>query len=906
MKKRLLSLTLIAALCLSLFPTGAAPALAVDGDTVYVGGVALTSTNNATVYATTDDSGNVSQDSATADDYNIKWDGSTLTLDGAKIKGGTSSGSLGATVGIYAFNNSGGVSLNIALKGVNEIFESSNGIWVYSSFTNAGNATLAIEGEGSLNASGSSSGILVQSNSGDATLTIQDADVTAENSSSSGDGVTVRAGESSNASLAVEGGSLTATDIGTNGVGIRYTFGSSSSGSGKPSLTVSDSAIVKANGNGGEGGITSNSSPVTPSGTGIVFNNGTGTVYGNVTLQEDLTIESGQTLTLAENASLSPGGHNVIVDGGTLGEGLAEDLDESVKYTPTITTESLADGRVGEPYSASLGADGTAPITWSIAEDSSLPTNLTLNESTGEISGTPTTAETSTFTVKATNGYGNGDSKKLSITINQAQDTTPPTLTAGSTTRTGEANAIVTFTSNEAGSYYYTVVEGGATEGTDVGTSGSGDICNSGTNTINLDNLTGTTAKDIYIVVKDAANNVSQPLKMEIPAYVAPSYSISATPAALNFGSIDDDQAAPAAQNVTITNTGNRNVTVNLPTSTNYTITAGTGFTNGTVMLAPNATATFTVQPKAGLSAGTYNETLTISGDNDASAEIVLTFTVNERPYTGKYSYEIVSDVGENGTIDVERYATEGDQVTLTVSPDEAYLLDDLTVTSGGKDVALTDNGDGTYTFTMPSGDVAITATFVEDPNWEEPEDPATDVSEIFTDVPANHWAKAAIQYAYDNGLMTGVSDTAFAPEATTTRAMIVSMLARMENVTSAADAGFADVAASDWYATAVNWAAANGIVSGISDDTFAPNDPITREQLAAMLMNVAQWKGQDISARADLSDYTDAPSTWASEAVQWAVAEGLLAGVTDDQLQPQGQATRAQVAAIMQRFLEA
>lgn len=182
----------------------------------------------------------------------------------------------------------------------------------------------------------------------------------------------------------------------------------------------------------------------------------------------------------------------------------------------------------------------------------------------------------------------------------------------------------------------------------------------------------------------------------------------------------------------------------------------------------------------------------------------------------------------------------------------------------------------------------------------------ATDVSEIFTDVPANHWAQAAIQYVYDNGLMTGISDSEFAPEATTTRAMIVSMLARMENVTSAADAGFSDVAADDWYATAVNWAAANGIVNGISDDTFAPNDPITRDQLAAMLMNYAQWKGQDTSARADLSGYSDAPSTWASEAVQWAVAEGLLAGVTDDELQPQGQATRAQVAAIMQRFLEA
>ena len=182
----------------------------------------------------------------------------------------------------------------------------------------------------------------------------------------------------------------------------------------------------------------------------------------------------------------------------------------------------------------------------------------------------------------------------------------------------------------------------------------------------------------------------------------------------------------------------------------------------------------------------------------------------------------------------------------------------------------------------------------------------ATDVSEIFTDVPANHWAQAAIQYVYDNGLMTGVSDTAFAPEATTTRAMIVSMLARMENVTSAADAGFADVDTSDWYATAVNWAAANGIVNGISDDTFAPNDPITREQLAAMLMNYAQWKGLDVSARADLSHYSDAEniSSWANDVLSWAVAEGLLTGVTDDTIAPQVHATRAQVAAILQRFL--
>ena len=177
------------------------------------------------------------------------------------------------------------------------------------------------------------------------------------------------------------------------------------------------------------------------------------------------------------------------------------------------------------------------------------------------------------------------------------------------------------------------------------------------------------------------------------------------------------------------------------------------------------------------------------------------------------------------------------------------------------------------------------------------------DVSDIFLDIAPDAWYKDAIQYAYDNGLMTGVSATEFAPEATTTRAMIVSILARLEGVESAQAAGFADVT-DEWYATAVNWAANVGVVNGYEDNTFQPNTAITREQLAAILMNYAAYKGEDVSNRADLTSYTDQPSTWAEEAMQWAVAEGLISGVTADTLQPQGAATRAQVAAILQRFL--
>lgn len=187
---------------------------------------------------------------------------------------------------------------------------------------------------------------------------------------------------------------------------------------------------------------------------------------------------------------------------------------------------------------------------------------------------------------------------------------------------------------------------------------------------------------------------------------------------------------------------------------------------------------------------------------------------IPEPPYTGKYSYEIFTDDSEHGALDVDRYATEGEKVTITVLPDDGYALDEIVITDKhGEAIDFVDNGDGTITFTMPSGDVTITATFAES---DEPE-----CALPFVDVHANDWFFDPVCYVYREGLMTGTSATTFAPNATTTRAMIVSILARQENVTSAEDAGFTDVAAGDWYATAVNWAAREGIVAGFEDDSF-------------------------------------------------------------------------------------
>ena len=173
-----------------------------------------------------------------------------------------------------------------------------------------------------------------------------------------------------------------------------------------------------------------------------------------------------------------------------------------------------------------------------------------------------------------------------------------------------------------------------------------------------------------------------------------------------------------------------------------------------------------------------------------------------------------------------------------------------------------------------------------------------------FVDVQPDDWYIDVVKYALENGLMTGVSETEFAPDLATTRGMVASVLYRLEGGPEAEDAGFSDVSADAWYADAVNWAANVGVVAGYGD-AFGANDAITREQLAAILCNYAAYKGEDVSSGAALDGYSDAASVsdWAGESVEWAVAEGLLSGVTNDELAPQGSATRAQVAAMLQRF---
>lgn len=179
---------------------------------------------------------------------------------------------------------------------------------------------------------------------------------------------------------------------------------------------------------------------------------------------------------------------------------------------------------------------------------------------------------------------------------------------------------------------------------------------------------------------------------------------------------------------------------------------------------------------------------------------------------------------------------------------------------------------------------------------------------ESFSDVPANRYYSNAVRTISEHGLMTGTGKNTFSPDFPATRSMIVSILHRLEGAPiTQSDSGFYDITANSWYENAVTWASTNGIVSGYEDGSFRPNEVITREQLAAILYRYAIFKSVDTSINADLSNFADATSisSWAEEALCWANTAGLVNGISDDLIDPQGTATRAQVAVIIERLIQ-
>ena len=261
-------------------------------------------------------------------------------------------------------------------------------------------------------------------------------------------------------------------------------------------------------------------------------------------------------------------------------------------------------------------------------------------------------------------------------------------------------------------------------------------------------------------------------------------------------------------------------------------------------------------------------------------------------------TYAVTTPETTGGTVEVSpSRASSGRRVTITTQPAPGYELESLTVLdSRGNEIALTDKGGGKYTFTMPASRVTVEASFTPAPL-------------PFEDVAPGAWYESAVRYAYFHNIMEGMSKTEFAPATALTRAMAVQILYNLEGQPdiSGENLGYPyeDVDAQAWYGDAVYWARITGVATGYGDGTFQPGDSITRQEFAQMLYNYAKYKGYDLSAEGDLSQFPDSESVadWAEAAMRWANGNELINGHDDGTLEPDGTATRAQAASILMKF---
>ena len=501
---------------------------------------------------------------------------------------------------------------------------------------------------------------------------------------------------------------------------------------------------------------------------------------------------------------------------------------------PTVTTETLPGGTEGEAYSQTLTARGTAPITWSIASGT-LPKGLSLNETTGEISGTPAGEETAVFTVKAVNALGE-DTKELSITIAKAPEPECSVTVSDDGHGTGSADPA------------------SATAGTEI--------------TLTATPNTGYHFKEWKVMSGGVTIKDDKFLMPNDNVEVKAIFEKDAPPAPTEFiVTFDGNGGTPSVGSMTTTD---RKLT-SLPSASRsgsysfdgwYTEkSGGTKITTDTVFSA-NTTV--------------YAHWTYTGGYNPPVTYCTLRFeTGGGRDITSvRKTY--------NACIDLTKYVPTWRGYTfigwysdrsLTNKVSEVYLTRDLTVYAG----------------------------------WRVDENPSTGENP-FTDVSEKDWFFDDVLFVYDYGLMVGTGKTLFSPHETVTRGMMATILWRMEG--SPIPKGknrFTDVEAGKRYADAITWTAENGIFADYDKDRFKPDDPITREQLAAIFYRYADYKGYDLTVKGNLDKFKDADkiTDYAKTAMQWAVGSDLVKGKSGALLDPQGKATRAEIATMLHRFIE-
>lgn len=904
--KRGLSLLCVLALCLGLLPTAALAAGEDAPGTLWVGQTQIT----ASGYWKTNDDGTLTTEGAGNDNYNVYYDGNgTLTLKNANIQGrGQISQGDPQDDGIYAAPTDGqSVSLTIKLIGSNTV-GGLNGICVEAQ--NGGNATLVIQSDGndskdSLEANGSGwNGIKVSANSGNASLTLNNASVKAITESNSYYGVCIIGLYANNPilSLTVNGGSLTAQ----GGYGIRYVSVTESNPS--TSLMVSDGALIKAIPNISASGA-SKPTPQAESGSGgIVFEGNSGTVYGDVTLDESLIIGEGEILTIPERSTLNTNGN--LTNNGTInvesGGKLEGETTGTVVHAPTITAQP-ADKTVTEGQTASFTVTVTGDslsYQWQQSTNGSDWTNVSSSTSsnTYTIDNITTSMSGTQYRCVVSNSAGSVESSAATLTVNAATvSVTSVTLNKTELALfTGESE---TLTAKVAPANATNQAVTWSSDNTNVATVESGIV----------------TAKSAgtAIITATAADGSGKSATCTVTV-TDKTYTISADTTALNFGSVYTGYAQPAAQTVTLTNTGNQPVILNQPVSTdNFEVGA-----LSTTSLPVNGTATFTVQPKTGLSAGTYNETIEVTGTEGAAVTIPASFTVKSRP---SYNPPTVSEE----TIDAIKAADPGETVTVDLSSGDTTLDKEVFETLAGKDVTLViDLGDD-VSWTVNGSDVPEDADFTDiDMGVTMNSDgiPVDIINAItgergsiqlelahngafgFTmtltaplgEENAGYWANL---YHFDEEANAMTFETAAPIGSDGSVSLAFSHASQYVLVIDDHNHGivelpFTDVADSDWFYDPVCFVYSQGLMTGTSATTFEPNISLSRAMLVAVLHRL------EGSPQASGGDFTDvAEGDWYAQAVNWAASVGVVNGFDDGTFQPNVAITREQMAAILRNY---
>ena len=581
----------------------------------------------------------------------------------------------------------------------------------------------------------------------------------------------------------------------------------------------------------------------------------------------------------------------------------------------------------------------------------------------GEISlAIPDTLAEGTYTLNVFNEQCNGDYKtdyaSAFETFTLTVDITAPTLSAGSATRDSENTATVKFTSDEAGSYYY-VVDNNATAPDSIDTTTTaGTSCKANEETeISIDSLSNG-VQYIHIVVKDAVNNVSDILTIQIPAYT---YTLTVN---LNGGSGSTTGGQYPAGEVVNIDAGSRS---------SYRFTGWTTSTGGSFADASSANTTFTMPaadttitanwqydspyipptkpdgPSTGASDGWEDireeiadadkgDTITI----DMNGETEVPGEIFEEVAGKDVTVEFELEDGISWTVNGQDIPTATDFSDLDLGVDmgtsgiSVDVINSVTGELGSVQITLAHDGEFGFTLTLtaPLGkenagywanlyhynevgktlDFETSAEIASDGSANLRMTHASQYAIViddkshalpFADLGENQWYESAVRYAYIHDIMEGMSATKFSPNISLTRAQAVQVLYNLEGQpTVSGNAAFPDLV-EEWYKPAIAWAEQTGVVDGYEDGTFRPENAVTRQEFAQMMYNYAKYKGYDLTAEGDLSQFPDGDSVqpWAETAMSWANGNALINGHDDGTLEPGGTTTRAQAASILMRF---